>query len=92
MPKISTQVRLFFGVEIRNEDGVQPATLGSALDSFKQAEDYTVPYWCGYRSDDLDDDEAESIIKEVGIELRRLIQKYGKKKELYLLNRSPEKV
>jgi hypothetical protein len=52
--KLSRDAILFFMVETRNTEGVQPATLGSAYDSFKQ----------------------------LGIELRRLIRKYGKKKEL----------
>lgn len=43
---ISTALQRFFAVEIRNMQGVQPATLGSALDSLLQADTDTIRQWC----------------------------------------------
>lgn len=85
--KLSRDAILFFMVEIRNTEGVQPATLGSAYDSFLQAPDDTLLDWCGYR-DNYPESEANRFLYEMGLELRRLIRKYGKKKELkYLIGR-----
>jgi hypothetical protein len=85
--KLSRDCGLFFMVETRNEDGIQPATLGSAYDSFLQAPDDVLLDWCGYREDYAASETTRFII-ELGIEIRRLIRKYGKKKELeYLIGR-----
>lgn len=79
--KLSRDVILFFMVEVRNEGGVLPATLGSAYDSFRQAPEAVLLSWCGYR-DDYPQSETQRLIREMGVELRRLIRKYGKKQEL----------
>jgi len=79
--KLSRDCVLFFMVEVRNEDGVQPATLGSAYDFFYQAPDDILLDWCGYR-EDYPASETTRFIVELGIEIRRLIRKHGKKIEL----------
>lgn len=76
---LSRDVTLFLNVEIRNEGGVQPATLGSAYDSFKQAPQEVLLDWCGYKNTYP---EANRFLNELGLELRRLIRKYGKKTKL----------
>ena len=47
-PSPSVALTHFFAVERRNEDagGVRPATLGSAMNSFGQADDDTLRQWC----------------------------------------------
>ena len=77
--KLSRDAVLFFMVEVRNENGIQPATLGSAYDSFLQAPDDVMLSWCKYEDNYP---EVKRFLYELGIELRRLIRKYGKKKEL----------
>lgn len=85
--KLSRDCVLFFMVEVRNLDGVQPATLGSAYDSFLQATDEVLLDWCGYK-EGYPVSEISRFCMELGIEIRRLIRKYGKKKELeYLIGR-----
>jgi hypothetical protein len=74
-------------VETRNLDGVQPATLGSAYDSFQQAPDDTLLDWCGYK-ENYPRSEMNRFQRELGLEIRFLVRKYGKKKELeYLIGR-----
>lgn len=78
MSKICKALNNFFGVEIRNEDdgghnhgGVKPATLFSALDSWRQAP--------------IDIREAWSDTKKtrgLNTKIRKLISKYGRNKEL----------
>ena len=79
--KLSRDVSLFFMVEVRNIGGVQPATLGSAYDSYNQADTATLLDWCGYK-DDYQESVATRFSNELGLELRRLIWKHGKKIEL----------
>ena len=82
--KLSRDVRLFFGVEIRNVSGIQPATLGSSYDSYQQAPVDTMKSWCGYH-DFYPLVEAKEMIADLGIELRRLIRIYGNRKTLEAL-------
>jgi hypothetical protein len=66
----------FFGVEIRNIGGTQPATLSSALDSWLQADDGIRGSWSG------------TGILEVSCvlhEIRKLIARHGRNKELQTL-------
>jgi len=79
--KISRDAALFFMVETRNEGGVQPATLDSAYDSYRQANEGTLLDWCGYR-DNYPDSEATRFRNELGMEIRRLIREHGKRCEL----------
>lgn len=72
---ISRDAILFFMVEVHNEGGVQPATLGSAYDSYRQADRGVLLDWCGYMRGYT---EASRFCEELGIELRRLIRKYGR--------------
>lgn len=82
---ISRDAVLFFMVETRNEEGIQPATLGSAYDSFQQADEGVLLDWCGYKEDYP---ESTRFQNELGKEIRKLIHKYGKKKQLeYLIGR-----
>lgn len=78
---LSRDAVLFFMVEVRNEGGIQPATLGSAYDSFMQADTGLLLDWCGYKKD-YPRSESNRFQRELGLELRRLIRKCGKKKEL----------
>jgi len=76
---------MFFNVEIRNDGGIQPATLGSALDSFNQADTEILRVWCGYGSDFFNhypDDLVIRFVKELKQEINRLIRRHGKKKTL----------
>lgn len=85
--KLSRDCVLFFMVETRNLGDVQPATLGSAYDSFLQASDDILLDWCGYK-EDYPKSEISRFCIELGIEIRKLIRKHGKKKELeYLIGR-----
>lgn len=84
--KVRVQTQLFFWVEINNDGGVQPATLGSAYNSFLQADPDTVRDWCGYKASRLDDNETANLYEEVGKEIRKLIRRYGKKQHLESLN------
>jgi hypothetical protein len=93
--KLSRDCVLFFMVEVRNlnfstscrSSGIQPATLGSAYDSFLQAPDDVLLDWCGYKKG-YPRSEVNRFQRELGLEIRRLIRKYGKKKELeYLIGR-----
>jgi hypothetical protein len=78
---------LFFMVETRNEGGIQPATLGSAYDSFQQADEGVLLDWCGYK-ENYPDSETTRFCNELGKEIRKLIRKHGKKKQLeYLIGR-----
>ena len=85
--KLSRDCVLFFMVETQNTGGVQPATLGSAYDSFQQAPVNVLLDWCGYK-EDYPRSESNRFQQELGLELRRLVHNYGKKKELeYLIGR-----
>jgi hypothetical protein len=84
--KVRVQTQLFFWVEISNDGGVQPATLGSAYDSFRQASHEQIQTWCGYKVKAMDDDESENLYQEVGKEIRKLIRRYGKRQELESLD------
>lgn len=66
----------FFGVEMRNEKfgGVSPATLESALDSWRQAPDYVRKSWTRAKSYK----DFRFVEKEIMV----LINRYGKDKEL----------
>ena len=77
--KISRDAKLFFKVEIRNADGVQPATLGSAYDSYAQAPKDVVLDWCGLKKDY---GLMNEFFLEFVIELRKLISRYGKEYKL----------
>ena len=82
--RISRDCAMFFGVEYRNTEGmnndiVKPATLGSAYDSFLQAPDEVLCQWCGYNKKYP---YSPRLFEELGLELRRLIRKHGKKTEL----------
>jgi hypothetical protein len=81
--KLSRDAIMFFGVEIRNEGGVQPATLGSAQDSFLQADEGVLLDFCGYKNDYPE----SSFVEELGKEIRKLIRTYGKKYPLDKLTR-----
>lgn len=72
---ISEYLRAFFWVEIRNEkhDGVSPATLGSALDSWKQAPSDVLLDWCGW-VDDEQSPPSKTVLSETRKELEALIQ------------------
>jgi hypothetical protein len=65
MKRLSRDAILFFMVETRNLDGVQPATLGSAYDSFLQAPNVPLLNWCGYRSN-YPDSETTRFLSELG--------------------------
>jgi hypothetical protein len=78
MKKLSRDAVLFLMVETRNEGGTQPATLGSAYDSFMQTDSGVLLSWCGYK-DSYPFSETTRFQKELGLELRRLIRKHGKK-------------
>lgn len=88
--KVRIQTQNFFGVEIRNDKGKRPdkalcalpATLGSAYNSYCQADPETLQDWCGYASWAPG---ARTLYKEVGLEIRKLIRKYGKRCELETL-------
>ena len=82
---LSRDVTLFLNVEIRNEGGVQPATLGSAYDSLRQAPVDRLLTWCEY-GDKYS--EATRFCTELGLELKGLIRKHGKKTKLEQLLRS----
>jgi len=82
--KLSRDARMFFGVEIRNVSGVQPATLGSAYDSHQQAPMDVMKSWCCY-DDFYPLVETKEMIDDLGVELRRLIRKYGKRQSLETL-------
>jgi len=78
---ISRDAILFFMVEVRNVGGVLPATLGSAYDSYQQTYAAILLDWCGYKKSYC----YTMMIRfdrELGKEIRKLIRKYGKKKEL----------
>lgn len=89
--QLSRDCILFFMVETRNLDGVQPATLGSAYDSYLRAPASALLSWCGYKKNypgansNSVSSETKRFIEELGIELRRLIRKHGKKIELEIL-------
>jgi len=84
---LSRDAVLFFMVETRNEGGTQPATLGSAYDSFLQASNDVLLDWCNYK-ENYPDSESTRFRKELGKEIRKLIRKHGKKKQLeYLIGR-----
>jgi hypothetical protein len=76
---LSRDATLFLMVEVRNEGGVQPATLGSAYDSFKQAPVDRLLAWCEYNDKYS---EAERFCTELGLELIKLMRKHGKKTKL----------
>lgn len=82
--KLSRDAILFFMVETRNEGGTQPATLGSAYGSFLQAPNNVLLDWCGYK-DTYPRSEENRFQYELGVELRRLIRKHGKKCHLETL-------
>jgi hypothetical protein len=85
--KLSRDCALFFMVETRNLGGTQPATLGSAYDSLLQAPNDSLLNWCGYK-EDYPKSESSRFQLELGAEIRKLIRKYGKKKQLeYLIGR-----
>lgn len=91
--QLSRDCVLFFMVETRNLDGAQPSTLGSAYDSYLQAPASTLLSWCGYKKNypgansnsNSVSSETKRFIEELGMELRRLIRKHGKKIELEIL-------
>ena len=64
---ISSTLRDFFWIEIRNEreGGVSPATLDSAMDSFKQAPDEVRQEWTNNNAESTYKELAE-LIKEIG--------------------------
>jgi len=78
---LSRDASLFLMVEIRNIDGIQPATLGSAYDSFRQTPIDILLSYCGYKAT-YQMEFANRLENELELELRRLIKKYGKKKNL----------
>jgi hypothetical protein len=78
MKILSRDAVSFCMVETRNEGGTQPATLGSAYDSFLQADTVVLLNWCGYH-EEYPESEATRFRRELGLELRALIRKYGKK-------------
>jgi hypothetical protein len=87
--KISRDAIMFFNVELRNDGGTQPATLGSAYDTFNQKPINVGLDWCGYKPSYLNATSwgvkgslAVRFNDELGIELRRLIRHYGKKHAL----------
>jgi hypothetical protein len=69
----------FFGVEIRNIGGVQPATLSSALDSWRQADDGTRESWSGTSG------KPKILFSLINTEIRKLITRYGRNMELQTL-------
>jgi hypothetical protein len=74
--KISRDALMLMEVELRNEGGTQPPTLGSTYESFIQAPTNVLLSWMGYKEEYA---YSPRLLKELGIELRRLIRKYGKK-------------
>jgi len=76
--RLSRDAALFLMVEIRNINGVQPATLGSAYDSFRQANTEVLLSWCGYNKN-YQIQFSNRFVRELGLELRRLIRKHGRK-------------
>ena len=75
---LSRDAALFLMVETRNINGVQPATLGSAYDSFMQADTEVLLSWCGYNKN-YQKQFSNRFERELGLELRRLIRKHGRK-------------
>ena len=79
--RLSRDCAMLFETEIRNEDrgGETPSTIGSAYDSFLQAPGEVITSWLGYKKTYPYAPRANT---ELGIELRRLIRKHGKKTKL----------
>jgi hypothetical protein len=79
--KLSRDCAMLCGVEIRNEDndGTSPATLGSTYDSFMQTPPNVLHDWLGYKKNYP---YSPRLMNELGMELRRLIRKHGKKTKL----------
>lgn len=71
--RVSTPLKRFFEVEIRNEDagGVRPACLGSAKDSWDQAPADVRAEWCGFTG------RVAPKLAKVEKELDALIAEYG---------------
>ena len=81
MNKISERVIIFLGVELRNQDSVSKTkntTLGSALDSWRQAPRDVREGWADTK-----------ITCGISTELSKLIKKYGRRKELIQLVNGP---
>jgi hypothetical protein len=74
---LSRDVQMFFGVEIRNKDGVQPATLGSAMDTLKQAPIEIVLNWCGYDEKRYPKDLAKDMLDRLEYDIRMIICECG---------------
>ena len=79
---VSKPLQEFFAAEIRNEDegGVRPATLTSALDSWRQAPEDILFEWMGLSwpaEGQEGDDQVECQLDQSEGELRQLIKSLG---------------
>lgn len=74
--RISAPLKRFFEVEIRNEKdgGVQPASIGSAKDSWLQAPQDIRAAWCGFAANP----KLGGKLSKVEQELDSLIAEYGR--------------
>lgn len=74
---LSRDVRQFFSVELANDEGVQPATLNSALESINQAPDVILLNWCGYNPRYYPEDLAKEMRSDLEREIKRLMVEHG---------------
>jgi len=74
---MSPAIERLFGVEARNEGGVQPPTLTSVLESYNQASVEDLLRWCGFEVDRLPHDSQIILHRDMGRQLKDLISKHG---------------
>lgn len=83
-PKLSRDMTMYFKATI-NKDSVL-STLGSAYDRyFKQTSPILLLSRCGYNLKSYPLDMSNRLYQEIGLELRKLIRVYGKKKTILSL-------